>query len=87
MKKSAIINEFILLKCIIMPFTAPSKAPEQIPIKIAAAAGKPDFKPSAINMPERDTIDPAERSMAPDTMTRFMPMANIILKAIASNIF
>ena len=59
------------------PFKAPIRPPAAMPVRTAAQISIPPWRASAVRTPQRDTMEPADRSITPDAMTKVMPTARI----------
>ena len=63
------------------PFSAPITMPLNTPTLIATPTPTPRAMTSAQSTPARPTMDPTDRSMAPETMTKVIPAARTAVKA------
>ena len=68
----------------ISPCSAPNRSPNASIIAAEASGCQPARSRLAITTPTKPIIEPIERSMPPDRMTKVVPIAAVMMKALSA---
>ena len=81
---SVTMNGWISQKSMMRPCSAPNSRPKTS-ISAAEASGcHPTTSRLAITTPTKPIIEPIDRSMPPDRMTKVVPIAAVMMKALSA---
>ena len=78
------MNGWISQKSTISPCSAPNSAPKHSIIAADASGCHPTASRLAITTPTKPIIEPIDRSMPPERMTKVVPMAAMMMNALSA---
>ena len=78
------MNGWISQKSMISPWSAPNSAPKHSIIAAEASGCQPTASRLAITTPTKPIIEPIDRSMPPERMTKVVPMAAMMMNALSA---
>ena len=81
---SVTMNGWISQKSMIRPCKAPKKRPKHNIIPPETSGCQPTTSRFAITTPTKPIIDPIDRSMPPERMTKVVPIAAMMTKALSA---
>ena len=80
---SVMMNGWISQKSMIRPWSAPNPTPNAIIIAPDARGCQPSVSSRAMTIPTKPIIEPTDRSMPPERITKVDPIAAMMMKALS----